>query len=98
MDIAGLSESRRPDTGNISIVGHHYNWLGQSVGVRLKEVAIIIFSRLQSFVIGAISLNEHTVPVKFKNTLGFIYLIAEYATTEMCELEETAMFYAKPDI
>ncbi len=52
MDIVGLSEVRRPGSGEICSGGYIYYWSGRSDGARLGGVAIGISSRLQSSVVG----------------------------------------------
>ena len=44
MDKVGLSETRRPSSGDINRRDFTYNWSGMSNGARLKEVAIGISS------------------------------------------------------
>ena len=95
VDIVGLSETRRPGNGEISSEGYTYYWSGHSNGARLGGVAIGISSRLQSSVVGVTPVDERMMLVRLKHTLGFISLIAVYAPTEMSELEEKEMFYAK---
>ena len=46
MDIVGLSEMRRPGSGEISSRGFTYYWSGMSIGL-----AICISSRLQSSIV-----------------------------------------------
>ena len=58
MDIVGLSETRRPGSGEISSRGFIYYWCGMSNGARLKGVAIGVSSRLQSSVVEVIPVDE----------------------------------------
>ena len=97
VDIVGLSETRRPGSGEISSGGYTYYWSGCSNGARLKGVTIGISSRLQSSVVGVTPVDERIMLVRLKHTLGFMSLIAVYAPTEMSEFEEKEMFYAKLD-
>ena len=59
MDIVGLSETRRPGSGEISSRGLTYYWSGMSNGARLKGVAIGVSSRLQPSVVEVILVDEH---------------------------------------
>ena len=97
VDIVGLSEARRPGSGEISSGGYTYYWSGRSDGARLGEVAIGISSRLQSSVVGVTPVDERVMVLRLKHTLGFMSLVAVYAPTETSELEEKEMFYAKLD-
>ena len=54
MNIVGLSETRRPGSGEISSRGFTYYWSGMSNGARLKGVAIGVSSRLQPSVVEVI--------------------------------------------
>ena len=51
VDIVGLSETRRPGSGETSSAGYTYYWSGMSNGTRLRGVAIGISSRLQPSVV-----------------------------------------------
>lgn len=97
VDIAGLSEVRRPGNGEISSGGYTYYWSGMSDGSRLRGVAVAISSRLQPSVVEVAAVDERIMRVRLKHTLGFMSLVAVYAPTEMCEIEEKEMFYAKLD-
>ena len=97
MDIVGLSETRRPGNGEISSGGYTYYWSGMSNGTRLRGVAIGISSRLQPLVVEVTPVDERIMRVRLKHTMGFMSLIAVYAPTEMCEMEEKELFYAKLD-
>ena len=97
VDIVSLSETRRPGSGEISSGGYTYCWSGHSNGTRTRGVAVGISSRLMSSVVGITAVDERIMLVRLKHTLGFISLIAVYAPTEMYELEEKEMFYAKLD-
>ena len=97
VDIVGLSETRRPASGEISSGGYTYYWSGRGDGLRLGGVAIAISDRLQSSVVGVTPVDERIMWVRLKHTLGFMSIIAVYAPTETSELEEKEMFYAKLD-
>ena len=96
MDIVGLSEVRRPGSGEVSSGGYTYYWSGRGDGAHLGGVAVGISSRLQPSVIGVTPVDERVMLVRLKHTLGFISLIAVYAPTEMSELEEKATTHPDP--
>ena len=58
MDIMGLSETRRPGSGEISSRGFTYYWFGMSNRARLKGVAIGVSSKLQPSVVEIIPVDE----------------------------------------
>ncbi len=91
MDIEGLSEVRRPGSGEICSGGYTYYWSGRSGGSRLGEVAIGISSRLRSSVVGVTAVDERIMLLRMKHTLGFISLVAVYAPTETSKLEESSL-------
>ncbi|MCP3680346.1 MAG: endonuclease/exonuclease/phosphatase family protein [Gammaproteobacteria bacterium] len=95
VDIVGLSEVRRPGNGEISSGGYTYYWSGMSNGARLRGVAIGISSRLQPSVVEVALVDERIMRLRMKHSLGFMSLVAVYAPTEIYELEEKEMFYAK---
>ena len=97
VDIVGLSETRRPGSGETSSEGYTYYWSGMSNGARLRGVAIGISSRLQPSVVEVTPVDERILRMRLKHTMGFMSLIAVYAPTEVCEIEEKEMFYAKLD-
>ena len=97
MDIVGLFETRRPGSGEISSRDFAYYWSGMSFGARLKGVAIGISRRLQLPVVEVIPVDERIMRLRLKHTLGFMSLVGVYASTEVCETNEKAMFYAKLD-
>ncbi|KAG0724686.1 Craniofacial development protein 2 [Chionoecetes opilio] len=94
VDIVGLSETRRPGSGETSSGGYTYYWSGISNGHRVRRVAIGISSKLQPSVV---EVDERIMRVRMKRTLGFLSLVAVYAPTEMRKTEEKEMFYAKLD-
>ena len=68
-----------------------------SNGARLKGVAIGISSRLQPSVVEVTPVDERILRVRLKHTMGFMSVIAVYAPTEMREMDEKELFYAKLD-
>ena len=97
VDMVGLSETRRPGSGETSSGGYTYYWSGMSDGTHLRGVAIGISSRLQPSVVEVIPVDERIMRLRLKHTMGFMSCVAVYASTEMCEMEEKEMFYAKLD-
>ena len=97
VEVATLSETRRPGSGEISSEGYTYFWSGHSNGARLRGVAVAVSSRLRSSVVGVTPVDERIMLLRMKHTLGFVSIIAVYAPTEMRELAEKEMFYAKLD-
>ena len=95
VDVAGLSEVRRPGSGEISSGGYTYYWSGMANGARLRGVAIAISDRLSSAVVEVTAVDERIMRVRMRHTLGFMSLIAVYAPTEMCEAGEKETFYSK---
>ena len=95
VDVAGLSEVRRPGNGEISSGGYTYYWSGMANGTHLRGVGIAISSRLSSAVVEVTTVDERIMRVRLRHTLGFMSLIAVYAPTEMCETLEKETFYAK---
>ncbi|KAG0730190.1 Craniofacial development protein 2 [Chionoecetes opilio] len=97
VDIVGLSETRRPGSGETSSGGYTYYWSGLSNGHRVRGVAIGISSKLQPSVVEVTPVDERILRVRMKHTLGFMSLVAVYAPTRMRKTEEKEMFYAKLD-
>ena len=97
IDIAALSEVRRPGDGEISCDGYTYYWSGCSNGARLRGVAVAVSTRLVPSVVKVTNVDERIMLVRMEHTIGFISLIAVYAPTEMRDLEEKELFYAKLD-
>ena len=97
VDIVGLSEVRRPYSGEISSGGYTYYWSGRNDGAHLGGVAIGISSRLQASVDEVTTVDERIMLLRLRHTLGFMSIVAVYAPTETSDLEEKEMFYAKLD-
>ena len=91
--MVGLSETRRPGSGETSSKDFTYYWSGMSNGHRVKGVAKGIFSRLQPSV-GEV---ERIMRLRLKHSLGFMSVVAVYVPTKVCETGEKEMFYAKLD-
>ena len=93
--MVGLSETRRPGVGETSIKGFTYYWSGMSNGHHVKGVGVS--SRLQPSVIEVTPVDERIMRLRLKHSLGFMFVVAVYAPTEVCETEEKEMSYAKFD-
>ena len=88
MDIVGLSEKKRPSSGEISSRGFTYYWFGISNGDRLKGVALGVSSRLQLSVVEVIPVDERIMRLRLKHILGFMSLVTIYAPTKVCGTDE----------
>lgn len=97
VEIAALSEVRRPGSGSISAGGYTYYWSGSSGGGRHRGVAVAVSSRLASSIVRVVAVDERIMVVKMRHTLGFLSLVAVYAPTEVGDLKEKETFYAKLD-
>ena len=100
VDVVGLSETRRPGSGETSSKkGFTYYWSGTSNGHRVKGVAIGVSpSRLQQpSAVEVAPVDERIMRLRVKHSVGFMSVVAVYAPTEVCETEEKEMFYAKLD-
>ena len=97
VEIAALSETRRPGTGEISSGGYTYYWSGSANGARLRGVAVAVSSRLRPCVDRVTQIDERIMLLRMRHTLGFVSIIAVYAPTEARELDEKELFYAKLD-
>ena len=93
----GLSETRKPGSGEIRSRGFTYYWSGMNNGAHLRKVTISISSRLQLSVVEVTLVDERIMRLRLKHTLGFMSLVAVYAPTEVCGAGEKEMFYAKLD-
>ena len=90
MDMVRLSETRRTGSGKpltraLPITGHH-----------VKGVAIGVSSRLLPSVVEVTPVDERIIRLRLKHSLCFMYVVAVYAPTEVCETEEE-MLYSKLD-
>ena len=93
--MVGLSETRRPGSGETSSKGFTYS--GMSNGHHVKGVAIGVSSRLQPSVVEVTPVDERIMRLRLKHSLGFMSVVAVYAPTEVCETQEKEMFYSKLD-
>ena len=95
VEVAALSEVRKPGSGSISEGGYTYHWSGRGDGALRDGVAIAISSRLQPSVVEVTPVDERIMVVRLKHSFGFMSLIAIYAPTEPSKTEVKEMFYAK---
>ena len=70
VDMVGLSETRRPGSGETSSKGFTYYWSGMSNGHHVKGVAIGVSSRLLSSVVEVIRVDECIIRLRLKHSLG----------------------------
>ncbi len=75
MNLVRLSETKRPGNGEVSREGYTYYWSGQSDGAHCKGVAIAIYTRLQSSVIGVTPVDECVMLVRLKLALASYLLL-----------------------
>ena len=94
--MVGLSETRRPGSGETSSKGFTCYWSGMSDGHHFKEVAIDVSSRLVPSVVDVAPVDERIMRLRLKYSVGFMSVVAVCAPTEVCETEEK-MFNAKLD-
>ena len=95
VEVAALSEVRRPGSGMTCVGGYTYYWSGRSDGHHLQGVAIAVSSRLQPSVVEVTPVDERIMVLRLKLSFGFMSLIAVYAPTDVCKLDVKEMFYAK---
>ena len=76
MEVAALSEVRRPGSGVASEGGYTYHWSGRGDGQHREGVAIAISSRLQSSVVEVAPVDERIMVMRLKHSFGFMSLIA----------------------
>ena len=84
--MVGLSETRRPGSGETSSKGFTYYeyWSSMSNGHHVNGVAISIASILQPSVVEVTPVDDHIMRLSLKHSLGFMSAVAVYAPTEMC--------------
>ena len=63
-------------------------------GHHVRGVTIGIFGRLQLSLVEVPPIDECIMRIRLKYSLGFMSVVAVYASPEICESEEK-MFYAK---
>ena len=95
VEVAALSEVRRPDSGVASEGGYTFYWSGRSDGHHLQGVAIAISSKLQPLVVEVAPVDERILVMRLKHSFGFMSLIAVYAPTDVSKPDVKEMFYAK---
>lgn len=91
----GTSEMRRPGRGEISVGSNTYYLSGFGDGSRLSGVAVGISSKPQPFVVEVTSVDECTMRVRMKHTLEFIFVVAGYTPSNMCEAAKKDEVYGK---
>ena len=94
VDMVGLSETRRPGSGETTSKGFTYYWSGKSNGHHVKGVAIGVSSKLQPSVVEVTPFDELIMRLRLKH---FMSVVAVYAPIEVCETEEKEMFYPNLD-
>ena len=92
--IAALSEVRRPDSGEIMTGGYTYYCSGPSDGYHAKGVAVAVSNKLTPMIIEVTPVNEHIMRGRICHSLGVIFLVSEYAPTEVSDLTMKDAFYA----
>ncbi|XP_069974797.1 uncharacterized protein [Penaeus vannamei] len=95
VEVAALSEVRRPGSSTICVGGNTYYWSGCSDGHHLQRIAMAISSRLQPSVVEIIPVDECIIVMRLKLSFGFMFFIAVYAPTDVFKLDVKEMFYAK---
>ncbi|XP_045130251.1 uncharacterized protein LOC123515575 [Portunus trituberculatus] len=96
-NIVGVSETRRPVSGETSSNGFTYYKSGISNVYHVNGVVIGVSSRLQPSDVEVILVDESIMRLKLIYNVGFMSVVAVYAPTEMCETKEKEMFYVKLD-
>ncbi|XP_069998879.1 uncharacterized protein [Penaeus vannamei] len=79
----------------INADGYTYHWLDRSDGHHLQGIAIAISSRLQPSIVEVTTVDGHIMVLRLKLSFGFMSLIAVYAPSDVCKLDEKEMLYAK---
>ena len=94
IDIAALSEVRRPDCGEIMVGGCTYDWSGRSDGYHAQGVAIAVTNKRTPMIIEVTPVNERIMRRKIRHSLGVISLVSLYAPNEASDLTVKDAFYA----
>ncbi|XP_070000706.1 uncharacterized protein [Penaeus vannamei] len=95
VEVAALSEVRRPGSGSISKGGYTYYWSGRGYDHHISGVAIAISSRLQLSVVEMSPVDERIMALILKHSFGFVSFIAVYVTTDICKIDVKEAFYIK---
>ena len=95
VDVASVSEVRRPGSGVASVGGYTYYWSGRADGHHWEGVAIAISNRLRPSVVEVAPVDERIMVMRLKHSFGFMSLVAVYAPTDTSKPEVKEMFYAK---
>ena len=69
ISIAGLSEVRRPDSGEIMAGGYTYYWSGRSDGYHSQGVAVAVSNKLTPMIIEVTPVNEHIMRLRIRHSL-----------------------------
>ncbi|XP_069972238.1 uncharacterized protein [Penaeus vannamei] len=85
VELAALSEVRKPGSGRDSVSGYTYYWLDRSDSHHLQGVSIAISSRLQPSVGEVTPVDKRIMVLRLKLSFGFMSLIAVYAPTDVCD-------------
>ena len=82
VDMVGLSDTRRPGSGETSSKGFTYNWFGMSKDHHVKGVAKGVSSAVCC---RGYSVDKRIMRLRLKHSMGFMFVVAVYAPTEVCE-------------
>ena len=75
----GSSETRWHGSGETSSKGFIYYWSGMRNDHHVKGIAIGIYTRLQP---SAVEVDEHTLRLRLKDSLGFMSIVTLSAPIE----------------
>ena len=78
IDIAALSEVRRPDCGVIMVGGYTDYLSGRSDGYHAQRVAVAVSSKLTPMIIEVTLVNERIMRRRIHHSLGVISLVSVY--------------------
>ena len=92
--ITALPEVRRPGCGEIMAGGYTSYWSGRSDGYHAQGVAVAVSNKLTPMIIEVTPINEHSMRLRLRHSLGVISLVSEYAPTEASDLTVKDAFYA----
>ena len=91
VEVAALSEVRRPGSGSISEGGYTFYWSGSPGGERCRGVAVAVSTRLAASIVRVAAVDERIMVARLRHTLGFLSLVAVYAPTEVMDLKENIL-------